>query len=70
MATLEKRGQFWRVKIRRAGLPTQTRSFDSKTLAQRSARGVEAEMDQGIAVDRHIAERTALAEVSNATGAK
>ena len=63
MATFEKRGNFWRVKIRRIGLPAQTRTFDDKTLAQRWARGVETEMDQGIAVDRRIAERTTLAEV-------
>lgn len=63
MATLEKRGHIWRVKIRRTGLPAQTRSFDSKSLAQRWARGVEAEMDQGITVDRRIAERTTLADV-------
>jgi len=63
MATFERRGNFWRAKIRRAGLPAQTRTFDNKTLAQRWARGVEAEMDQGIAVDRRVAERTTLAEV-------
>ncbi len=63
MATFEKRGNFWRAKIRRAGLPAQTRTFDNKTLAQRWARGVEAEMDRGIAIDRRIAERTTLAEV-------
>ena len=34
MATIEKRGQFWRVKIRRAGLPAQTRTFDNRTQAQ------------------------------------
>ena len=27
MATIEKRGQFWRVKVRRAGLPAQTKDF-------------------------------------------
>ena len=48
MATFEKRGHFWRVKIQRAGLPAQTRSFESRLLTQRWARGVEAEMDQGI----------------------
>ena len=63
MATLERRGNFWRVKIRRAGLSAQTRTFDTKALAQRWARGVEAEMDQGITVDRRIAHRTSLAEI-------
>src|SRR5437879_8947852 len=27
--TIEKRGQFWRVKIRRAGLMAQTKTFDN-----------------------------------------
>ena len=31
MATIEKRGQFWRVKIRRAGLMAQTKTFDRQT---------------------------------------
>jgi hypothetical protein len=29
MATIEKRAQFWRVKIRRAGLPAQKRRLPS-----------------------------------------
>src|SRR5271166_2451297 len=63
VATFERRGNFWRVKIRRAGLPAHTRTFDTKPRAQRWARGVEAEMDQGITVDRRIADRTSLAEI-------
>jgi hypothetical protein len=63
MATIEKRGQFWRVKVRRAGLPAQTRTFDSKTLAQQWARGVESEIDKGIVVDRRVAQRLSLAEI-------
>jgi integrase len=63
MATIEKRGQFWRVKIRRAGLRTQTRTFNSRTHAQQWARGVESEIDQGIIVDRRVAQRLSLAEV-------
>jgi hypothetical protein len=34
MATYERRKGFWRVKVRRAGFPAQTRSFNSKALAQ------------------------------------
>ena len=63
MATFEKRGQYWRVKVRRAGLPPQTRTFDNKTQAQLWARGVESEIDKGIVVDRRVAERLSLAEV-------
>ena len=63
MATIEKRGQFWRVKIRRTGLPSQTRTFDNRTQAQQWARGVESEIDKGIVVDRRVAQRLSLAEI-------
>ena len=63
MATFEKRGPFWRVKIRRAGLPAQTRTFDNKTQAQQWARNVESNIDKGIVVDRRVAERLSLAEI-------
>src|SRR5436309_8073565 len=63
MATFEKRGPFWRVKIRRTGLPAQTRTFDSKTDAQQWARSLETEIDNGLLVDRRVAERTTLAEI-------
>jgi integrase len=63
VATFEKRGPCWRVKIRRAGLPAQTQTFDSKLLAQQWARSVEADIDKGITVDRRTAERTSLAQV-------
>lgn len=63
MATLEKRGEFWRVKVRRTGFPTQSRTFDNKALAQRWAREIENEMDRGDFVDRTEAEKNSLAEV-------
>ena len=63
MATFERRGKFWRVKVRRAGLPAQTQTFDNKLLAQQWARSVEADIDRGITVDRRTAERTSLAQV-------
>jgi integrase len=63
VATFEKRGSFWRVKVRRTGLPPQTRSFNSKTLAQQWARSVESDIDKGIVVDRRPAARLSLAEV-------
>ena len=52
MGTFEKRGKFWRAKIRRRGVPAQTRTFDNEALAQKWARGFEAEIDNGIAVDQ------------------
>jgi len=48
MATIEKRGQFWRGKIRRTGLPAQSRSFDNRTQAQQWARGVESESTKAL----------------------
>lgn len=63
MATFEKRGPFWRVKIRRAGAPAQTRTFDNKARAQQWARSLETEIDNGVLVDRRAAERTSLAEI-------
>ncbi len=47
MATFEKRGDYWRVKIRRKGFPIQTRSFDTKAQAERWTRDIESEMDKG-----------------------
>ncbi len=52
MPTLEKRGEYWRVKIRRKGFPNQTRSFDTKAQAQRWAHDLERDMDRGFFVDR------------------
>ena len=63
MATIEKRGPFWRVKIRRTGLPAQTRTFDNRMHAQQWARSVESDLDKGIVVDRRTAQRLSLAEV-------
>ena len=63
MATIEKRGQFWRVKVRRAGLPAQTKTFNNRTHAQQWARSVESDLDKGIVVDRRTAQRLSLAEV-------
>lgn len=63
MPTLEKRGRYWRVRIRRRGYPEQNRTFDSKALAEAWARSVEAEMDRGLFVDRTEAEKNLLADV-------
>jgi len=63
MATVEKRGKFWRVKIRRRGYPEQTRSFDVKLHALRWAREIENEMDRGVFIDRTEAEKNTLGDV-------
>ena len=63
MATLEKRGDYWRVKIRRNGFPVQTRSFDTKAVAERWARDIENEMDKGVFFDRTESEKNTLRDV-------
>jgi hypothetical protein len=63
MATFEKRGNFWRAKVRRRGCPDQTRSFNTKALAEKWARVVEFEFDRGRFVDRSVTERTTLSEI-------
>jgi integrase len=63
MATFEKRGQYWRAKVRRRGFPEQSRSFDTRFKAEVWARSVEAEMDRGIYVDRTEAEKNLLGDL-------
>ena len=71
MATIEKRGQFWRVKVRRAGLPAQTKTFDNRMHAQQWARSVESDLDKGIVVDRRTAQRLSRSPKSwSGTGAR
>jgi integrase len=61
MATFTKRrSDQWQVKIRRAGYPAQSRTFNSKEEAQKWARSIEAEMDKGIYIDRNEAEKNTL----------
>jgi integrase len=63
MATFERRQGFWRVKVRRAGFPAQSRSFDNKALAQAWAREVESKMDRGDFIDRTEADDNTLGDV-------
>lgn len=62
MATVTKRGKYWRAQIRRPGFPPQHKSFDTHAGAEAWARAAESEMDRGIFVSRAEAERTTLAE--------
>ena len=63
MATFEKRGKYWKVRIRRTGAPEQTRTFNSKKLALQWSRSVENAIDQGLVIDRRASERTSLGEI-------
>ena len=47
MATYIKRGSAWRVQIRRKGHNTLSRSFDTKTEAERWALGIESKCAKG-----------------------
>jgi integrase len=62
MATVTKRGKYWRAQVRRLGYPPQHKTFDTHAEAEAWARVVEAEMDRGIFASRVEAERTTLAE--------
>lgn len=64
MATFEKRASgWWQAKIRRKGLPMQSKTFEKKVDAEAWARDIENKMDRGIFQDSTEAERTSLAEV-------
>lgn len=63
MATIEKRGNYWRAKVRRQGFPEQTKSFDTRSHAEIWARDVEREMDRGFFLDRSEAERNTLGDL-------
>jgi len=62
MATITKRGKYWRAQVRRLGFPPQSKSFDTNAEAVAWARVTESEMDRGIFVSRVEAERTTFAE--------
>lgn len=48
MAYIEKRGSKWRAQVRRASSPTQTKTFTKKSDAEKWARQVETDIDNGI----------------------
>ena len=62
MASITKRGRYWRAQVVRRGYPPQYRTFDSRSEAEAWARVLESEMDRGIFVSRAESERTTLAE--------
>lgn len=62
MASITKRGSYWRAQVRRKGYPPQFHTFDTKAQADAWVRQIENEMDRGVFVSRAEAERTTLAE--------
>jgi len=47
MASIIKVGAKWRAQVRRKGFPARTETFPTKILAEKWARGVEADIDAG-----------------------
>lgn len=62
MATFERRGKTWRVKVRRKGFPAQMTTCETKAEAEAWARRVESGFDRGIVVSNAEASRTTLHE--------
>lgn len=63
MATFTKRGDGqWQAKIRRKGYPSVSHTHNTKAKAERWARMIESEMDQGVFISRAEADSTTLKE--------
>lgn len=63
MAAIRKRGNSWRVQIRRRNHPPQFKAFKTRAEAEAWARQIESEMDRGAFVSRAKAERTPIADL-------
>ena len=64
MASFRKRGPYqWQAQVRKKGHPLQTRTFETRALAEQWARAIEVEMDKGLFVSRAEAESTTLKEL-------
>jgi integrase len=64
MANFRKRGpQQWQAQIRKKGYPAQVKTFSTRSAAERWAREVEHQMDQGAFISRSAAESTTLGEL-------
>jgi hypothetical protein len=64
VATFRKRGPYqWQAQVRKKGQPLQTKTFETRALAEQWARAIEVEMDKGVFVSRAEAESTTLKEL-------
>lgn len=64
MATIRKLRGRWQAAVRRKGMQPRSKSFDSKSDAERWARSLEAELDRnGALPDTRPAESTTLAQI-------
>ncbi len=62
MASIIKRGDYWRAQIRRKGYEPQSQTFDTKVEAAAWARSIEGKMDRGVFISRKEVEATTLRE--------
>ncbi|MFT6429807.1 MAG: integrase [Halopseudomonas sp.] len=62
MATIKRRGEAWRVGIRRKSYPTISGTFDSKADVQRWATEIEGDMSRARFLDIRDAEQTNVAD--------
>ena len=65
MASFRQRGSKWQARIKRDGFPDQVKSFEAKAEAERWARSVESEMDQGGYNSPAGAQKTTLGALVN-----
>ncbi|HRE17998.1 MAG TPA: site-specific integrase [Rhodocyclaceae bacterium] len=64
MATIKRRGDFqWRAQIRRKGHPAQSKTFETREAAEKWARSIERERDQGLYINRSPAEKNTLGDI-------
>lgn len=65
MATIRKRGDLqWQAQVRRVGYPDQSKTFETRAAAERWARTVERDLDQGLYMPRQEAERTTIHDLA------
>jgi integrase len=63
MASIRKRGPYqWEARVRKKGRPLTSRTFETRTEAERWAKEIESEMDRGVYISRKAAESTTLRE--------
>lgn len=64
MAAISKRGDYqWFAQIRRRGYPIQSKTFETRAAAEKWARAIERELDQGLYINRSPAEKTTLGDL-------
>jgi hypothetical protein len=63
MATLRNRKNKWQARVRRSGQPDVTKTFLTKTDAEKWARSIEIEIDRGTYINTDYAQKTLFKEL-------